>query len=50
METASLPTEITQIRLSDEERISGELEIEKLQEAIITLHRDGLSFLDLAYY
>jgi hypothetical protein len=34
--------QVIQILLTDEERISGLLTSEHLQEAIITLHRDGI--------
>jgi hypothetical protein len=39
----AFPREIVQIRITDEERISGVLELAKLQEALITLHTDGTS-------
>jgi len=40
---ASIPREVVQIQITDEERISGVLELAKLQEALITLHTDGIS-------
>jgi hypothetical protein len=39
----ALPREVVQIQITDEERISGVLELAKLQEALITLHTDGIS-------
>jgi hypothetical protein len=32
---------VTQIRLSDEERLSGVMDPRNLVEALVTLHRDG---------
>ena len=42
--------EIIQIRITDDERISGALELAKLQQAIIALQNDGCLFLSYADY
>lgn len=40
----AFPREIVQIQITNEERISGVLELAKLQEALIAIHTDGTSF------
>lgn len=44
------PREILQIRITDEERISGVLDLAKLQEALIALQTDGTSSMSCTNY
>jgi hypothetical protein len=47
MDVPPNPPYVTRIELSDEERISGNPTVEHMQQALISFHRDGTSFVPI---